>query len=117
MRRPLIIGAAVVATALALGACGGSSKSGATGATSAGGNTTVVLKSLTFEPDSITVKTGDKVTWDWQDTQAHNVTFPSFHSDTQSSGTYAHTFTSTGTFKYHCTLHPTMTGKVKVTSA
>ena len=31
-------------------------------------------------------------------------------------GTYVHTFTSQGTFNYKCTIHPTMTGTVTVTT-
>jgi plastocyanin len=29
-------------------------------------------------------------------------------------GTYVHTFTHVGTFNYHCTIHPSMTGTVTV---
>jgi plastocyanin len=113
VRRLLI--AITLTGAVLTGACGGSSSSTTTPATASGGGITVAVKALTFEPDAITIKAGDKVTWKWEDTSAHNVTFASFHSTTMDSGTYEHVFTSTGTFKYHCTLHPTMTGKVKVT--
>ena len=32
------------------------------------------------------------------------------------SATYVHTFNSVGTFPYHCTIHPSMTATVTVTS-
>ena len=109
MRR--IAGAAVaVASLLVLGACGGgSSKAPATS------GPTVTLRALSFSPDTIQVRAGDTVTWKWGERIGHNVTFPSFHSKTVSSGTYTHTFSSSGTFSYRCTIHPTMTGKVIVT--
>ena len=34
----------------------------------------------------------------------------------QDSGTYAHTFTQPGSYTYHCTVHPNMTGTVVVTA-
>jgi plastocyanin len=109
VRRVLL--AAVLATGLPLiGACGG----GGSKTPAATNGPTVILKNLSFQPDTLQVKVGDTVTWKWGESVAHNVTFPSFHSKTMTSGTYTHTFTAAGTFDYKCTIHPTMNGKLVV---
>jgi plastocyanin len=56
------------------------------------------------------------VKWVWRDQVEHNVTFHSFHSRTQESGTYTVRFNRRGTFNYHCTIHfeEGMRGKVIV---
>ncbi len=114
--RPL--GTALVALALAAAtvACTG-------GASSAplppagpplSGQATVVLKDSRFEPDALRVVTGTTVTWKWAGSIPHNVVFHDFASDTQTEGSYQHTFTEPGEFTYRCTLHPRMTGVVAV---
>jgi plastocyanin len=35
-------------------------------------------------------------------------------SPTQSDGTYSRTFAAAGTYTYHCTVHPSMTGTITV---
>ena len=53
--------------------------------------------------------------WRWADGDTpHNVTFATRHSATKKSGTYVLRFTRSGTYTYHCTLHPGMDGKVVV---
>ena len=112
MRR-LVVAVALAAGMLVVGACGGGSgKPAATGT-----GHTVLVRALSFDPETVQIKTGETVTWKWADSSGHNVTFPSFHSKTKTGGTYAHTFTTPGTFDYKCTIHPTMTGKVVVTAA
>ncbi len=70
------------------------------------------------QPD-LTVKVGSKVTWTNKDNVVHTVT-----GDTDvnlNSGnlglnqSYSMTFNTPGTYAYHCTPHPFMTGKVTVT--
>ena len=73
-----------------------------------------------FSPLSITVKVGTAVTWTNSDpTSVHTVTSDngtSFNSGNIAIGsTYTFTTTVTGTFPYHCTLHPSMTGTLIVT--
>ena len=79
----------------------------------------VVLKNISFKPSTLTVKKGTTVTWSWQDgVTAHNVTskgalkFKS--SPTQQKGTWKVRFTKAGTYKYVCTVHPGMAGKIVV---
>lgn len=82
----------------------------------------VTVSNNSFSPDNSVIKTGGTVTWTWAaGAVAHNVTFTSgptplpANSATQSTGSYPATFTTVGTYAYHCTIHPTqMTGSVKV---
>ena len=76
------------------------------------------IKAFTFSVKELKVKRGDTVIWTQQDSVGHTVT-----SDTGSElgspvlsvgQTYSHTFTTKGTFAYHCTPHPGMTAKVVV---
>ena len=81
---------------------------------------TVKIVDMAFSPQNITVKRGTKVTWTNNDTVAHDVT-ETDSKDGPKSGTlntgesYSFTFDTVGTFKYHCSIHPSMTGTVTVT--
>lgn len=74
---------------------------------------TVKVKDYSFSPGTVKISKGGKVTWKFVE-GIHNVTGPGFSSPVQSSGSYSHKFKKAGTYKYHCTLHPGMNGKVKV---
>jgi plastocyanin len=78
----------------------------------------VGIKNFLFNPVTLTVKTGTKVTWVNDDVVSHTVTSDSgnvLNSGTLSPGqSYSFTFTSEGTFNYYCTLHPMMKGKIIV---
>jgi plastocyanin len=76
---------------------------------------TVTLKDISFKKSTVGIAKGGTVTWVWKDGDTpHNVTFAHKHSGTKKSGTYKMTFARTGTFKYHCTIHPGMDGKIVV---
>lgn len=79
----------------------------------------ITIKDMAFTPSEITVKKGTLVTWTNMDSVEHNITKDSGDgpaSDNLSQGeAYSFKFENTGTFKYHCGLHPTMTGTVIVT--
>jgi plastocyanin len=77
-----------------------------------------------FTPASVTIKAGGTVTWVFQ-SLAHTVTFntPAPPGTPADLGTVAspysntkisRTFTTAGTFNYHCSIHPGMTGVVTV---
>ena len=112
------------AVALCLGTAACSSSSKATGggstppaATGANGAPTVHVKNFTFDPGTVTIKSGAKVTWVFEDSSKHNVTATdkSFKSaDLSSGGTYSTTFNTAGTYSYFCSIHQYMTGKVIV---
>ena len=77
----------------------------------------VTVANMAFSPASVTVGLGEPVTWTFQDATSHTSTSDQgfWNSGTKSGGaTYSRTFTSAGTFAYHCTIHPMMRGKVAV---
>jgi plastocyanin len=80
----------------------------------------ITIQNFAFSPADITVKKGTKVTWTNKDGAPHTVT-ESDSQDGPASGSlgngqsYSFTFNTTGTFKYHCTIHSSMTGTVTVT--
>ncbi len=81
----------------------------------------VAISNFAFSPANITVKKGTIVTWTNQDTVGHTVTETDSQtgprSATLSKGqSYSFTYNDVGTFKYDCSIHPYMTGKVEVTN-
>jgi plastocyanin len=78
--------------------------------------TKVSIDNFTFAPASITVKVGDTVTWTNRDDIPHVIVsagkFRSKALDTDNS--FSFTFTSAGDYPYFCSLHPHMTGTIKV---
>lgn len=77
----------------------------------------VTISGSAYHPASISVKKGTKVVWTNKDDMPHTVTGTgAFHSPTLGPGkSYSFTFTKTGTFSYHCKIHPFMHGTVVVT--
>lgn len=113
----------VLTLALAVGGCGGSSTT-----SSPGGETTVTnvgqeagaqitMKNISYEPATVTINVGGTVTWTNDDSVPHTV---AADNDEFSSGTidpgqsFSFTFATAGTYPYHCTIHPQMTGVVTV---
>ena len=78
--------------------------------------TTVTIDNFTFAPAELTVKVGTTVTWKNHDDIPHTVVsagkFRSKALDTDDS--FSFTFTSAGDYSYFCSLHPHMTGMIKV---
>lgn len=73
-----------------------------------------------YQKPDITVKKGTTVVWTNQDSIQHDVT-PDEESDAFTGSellsrgqSYNFTFDTVGTFTYHCTPHPFMTGSVTV---
>jgi plastocyanin len=68
-----------------------------------------------FDPPAVTIAAGGTVTWEWKG-GIHDVTFDGFHSKTQESGSYPHTFDTPGTYAYVCTVHQStgMRGTINV---
>ncbi len=130
---------ALAALCLVVAACSG--KSGTTSPSNPGGmtpsgngalpasvNTSII--DYGFSPAVVHVAVGGQVTWTNTGQVAHTVTADSgaFSSGqlggatvsstygTVDGGTFTQTFGAAGTFKYHCSNHPTMTGTVVVGS-
>ena len=77
--------------------------------------------SFAFSPATITIKVGTTVTWTNNTSAPHTVTsddgttFDSgLNTPIQPGDTFSFTFTKTGTFAYHCQIHPFMKATVIV---
>jgi plastocyanin len=80
----------------------------------------VTIQNMAFTPADITVKKGTTVTWTNQDSVTHTVQETDSQKGPNSENLengekYSFTFDETGTFHYHCSIHPDMTGTVTVT--
>ena len=130
-----IIGASLI---VALAACGGSGSTGnyvsSNGNGGIGGygggdggnqnpppaNTVNASPSLAFSPSTLTINVGEAVTFAFGSV-AHNVAFDNRNNDTpadiggfNTSTSIPRTFSTAGTYTYHCTIHPFMMGTVVV---
>ena len=76
----------------------------------------VTIDNFTFTPADLKVKIGDTVTWTNHDDIPHAVVAAGkYRSKTlDTDDTFSFTFTAAGDYKYFCSLHPHMTGTVKV---
>jgi plastocyanin len=76
----------------------------------------VTIDNFTFTPPDLKVKVGDTVTWTNHDDIPHTVVSAGkFRSKTMDTdNTFTFTFTAAGDYKYFCSLHPHMTGMIKV---
>jgi len=82
--------------------------------------TVVEIHNMKFNPPTLSIAAGTKVTWVNEDSSPHTVTdkgkvFRSAGLDTKDS--FSYTFESPGEFTYFCTIHPMMTGKIVVKPA
>jgi len=119
MLRSLVVGAFFISVLL-LGACSGDESSPTSSNNGGGGQApnTVDISNFAFAPQSITVAAGTEITWTNKDAAPHTVT--SDDGKFASSGnlaqgeTYKVTFTTAGTYPYHCEIHPAMTATVIV---
>jgi plastocyanin len=78
----------------------------------------VTIQNFAFSPASVTVPTGTTVTWTNRDSAPHQVGSDTgaFQGGALGTGaSYSFTFTTPGTFPYHCVIHPSMHGTVTVT--
>lgn len=104
---------------------GGSSYNSTTGPTTGGdsnstppANTVIASATLVFNPTSLTVASGTTVTYTFEGV-THNVTFTATNGvpadiPNSSNTSVTRVFSTPGSYGYHCTIHPTMTGTVTV---
>jgi amicyanin len=79
----------------------------------------VQITNFAFAPADVTVVAGTTVTWTNEDTTQHDVFAPPVGLQSpvlNQNDSYAHTFSSPGTYRYICSIHPFMHGTVVVTS-
>jgi plastocyanin len=116
--RRVVLAAIFLAGALALAGCSGDGGGGGTGASAAPvtGVTSISTKGVKFSPASVKVPVGTTLTWSFDDGPVpHDVKGDGLDSGRpRKSGTFTHAFTTAGTFAYHCSIHPNMTGQVVV---
>jgi plastocyanin len=76
----------------------------------------VAIKDNFFSPSTVTIHKGDKVKWTNQGAVTHTTTSDTglWNKTLNAGATFTRTFNQLGTFKYHCNIHPTMKGTVKV---
>lgn len=77
----------------------------------------VSIEGMAFNPSTITAKTNTTITWINKDAVDHTVTSNDGLFDSGAlvkNGSYSYTFTTAGTYNYHCSIHPNMTGKVVI---
>ncbi len=88
-------------------------------ATSAyGAQVAIDIRDFAFSVSRVEISVGDSVRWTNRDDFSHTVTGDNFDSSTMRAGaTFTRTFSSAGTFEYHCDFHPTMTATVVVRAA
>ncbi len=77
----------------------------------------VTIDNFTFSPAELKVEVGTTVTWLNRDDMPHTIvaedkSFRSAAIDTDES--FSHTFTRPGEFRYYCSIHPRMVGRVVV---
>lgn len=138
-RTILVLAGGLAAVVLLMSACGGSS-AGAMAMPSGGGSGAmempaggapapastapahtdqVQITNFAFAPAVITVVAGTTVTWTNEDTTQHDVFAPPVGLQSpvlNQNDSFAHTFSSPGTYPYICSIHPFMHGTVVVTS-
>ncbi len=90
----------------------------------------IMIQNTAFQTPMLTINVGDTVVWTNNDVMQHTVTSDSgnelsssplggassggYYSSPTSGGTYPHTFTTAGTYNYHCSIHPGMRGIIIV---
>jgi len=84
-----------------------------------GANTNLNIVNFAFSPNTATISVNDTVTWTWVGSP-HSTTSDTgvWDSGVFSAGhTFTRAFTSAGSFPFHCTVHPFMTGTITVQAA
>ena len=106
---------AALLSGLSFSALAGETKD--TGSGGAGQNK-IEIKDFAFNPQTITVKSGEKITWINRDEEPHTVVSVGKQfkksSALDTDQTYTITVGAPGTYSYFCSVHPKMTGTIVV---
>lgn len=88
----------------------------ATGTAAWAATHTVVIDAMRFQPETLTVRRGDRITWVNRDLVPHTATAAKgFDSGTLAPGaSWSVTVQKTGTQRYACALHPMMKATLTV---
>lgn len=113
-----ILQSAVAVLVLSTAACGDDDPSGPLS-----GTVTVRMGATSFSPANVTITQGSTVRWVNDQAIAHTITpnnpaqagaWTSQNIAATTNAQFSHTFTTTGTYPYHCNLHSGMTGNITV---
>src|SRR5436305_12689816 len=115
-KMPVILSlSAISLLSLSLFAFGGETREPSAGA---GSENKIMIKDFSFNPSTITVKTGEKITWVNRDEEPHTVVSveKQFKKSTALDTDQEFTITAgtPGTYTYYCSVHPKMTGTIVV---
>ena len=87
--------------------------------TSVSGEAKIVIVNFAFNPGTVTVPVGTTVKWTNEaSTTSHTITSDGGDWDSgklKNGQSFSHTFTQTGSFSYHCSIHTSMKGTIVVT--
>ncbi len=77
--------------------------------------TAVSIANFSFEPGSLKVAPGTKITWTNNDSATHQIKSDTFSSNPLAKGeTFSVTLNNPGVYNYSCAIHPTMKGVIVV---
>jgi plastocyanin len=124
LRWPWRVLVLTVAGLLCLAACVGGTHTTPAGAAPAQAVSQVKIVEVNgqymFDPATLTIKKGSQVLWTNMSDASHTVTSNTgafqTHGTLAEKQTFRFTFTTAGTFMYHCTVHPYMKATIIVTS-
>ena len=88
-----------------------------TSASGVSSSATVDIKGFAFNPAVLEISAGTKVTWTNNDPATHTVVSDTGAFDTGSitnGQSVSFTFTQSGTYAYHCSVHPSMKATIVV---
>jgi YVTN family beta-propeller protein len=81
------------------------------------GSAKVSINNFTFAPPTLTIASGDSVTWSNDDGAPHQVAFKDGAAGSDSlfpGATFHRAFDRPGSYEYYCAIHSFMTGRVEV---
>jgi plastocyanin len=108
----------VTVTLMSSGDAAGTPASAHSGHSDAAAGVEVMIKDFAYDPDPVTIKVGESVTWTNQDTAPHTAT--GMDREVLQSGkldqgqSFTQTFDTAGSYEYFCEYHPNMKGVVNV---
>ena len=77
----------------------------------------VGIENFTFSPGEVTAAVGETITWTNEDSAPHTATLDDGACDTGNiaqGATAGLVFDAAGTYPYHCSIHPNMTGTITI---
>jgi plastocyanin len=111
------VAAALFAGALLALASGGPSRAAEPAATPGTADSSIAIRNFMFEPMSLVVTAGTKVTWKNFDGEPHTIHSidDAFRSGAlDQSDTFSFQFDKPGTYRYVCSIHPQMVATIVV---